>query len=153
MKIYLDANIIYGFFKNIINEERKGKKFTDPSILKFLKESELELYTSVLVKAEIARRLRTEWGCSAEEVIELWNSFEDYLNSKMIETAIIDSQIVDIATKIPMKKRISNMMHLLIAKQYDLWFLTGDKEIIEKCKPAFDKIISYIELRRKIHVS
>ena|SRR3989344_6844214 len=153
MKIYLDANIIYGFFKNIINEERKGKKFTDPSILKFLKESKLELYTSVLVKAEIARRLRTEWGCSAEEVIELWNSFEDYLNSKMIETAIIDSQIVDIATKIPMKKRISNMMHLLIAKQYDLWFLTGDKEIIEKCKPAFDKIISYIELRRKIHVS
>ena len=153
MKIYLDANIIYGFFKNIINEERKGKKFTDPSILKFLKESELELYTSVLVKAEIARRLRTEWGCSAEEVIELWNSFEDYLNSKMIETAIIDSQIVDIATKIPMKKRISNMMHLLIAKQYDLWFLTGDKEIIDKCKPVYSKIISYIELRRSIDVA
>ena len=153
MKIYLDANIIYGFFKNIINEERKGKKFTDPSVLKFLKESELELYTSVLVKAEIARRLRTEWGCSAEEVIELWKKLVEYMKFEVIKSAVITEEVSDIATKIPMKKRISNIMHITIAKQYDLWFLTGDKEIIDKCKPAYDKIISYIELRRKIHVS
>src|SRR3989344_9110267 len=111
MKIYLDANIIYGFFKNIINEERKGKKFTDPSILKFLKESGLSLYTSVLVKAEIARRLRTEWGCDEEEVIETWIKFTNYLNIDVIKTAVINEEISDIATKIPMKKRISNMMH------------------------------------------
>ena len=68
MKIYLDTNIIFGFFRNLLLEKRKGKKFTNPAILKFLKENNFELYTSVLVKAEIARRLRTEWGSTKEEV-------------------------------------------------------------------------------------
>ena len=41
----------------------------------------------------------------------------------------------------------------LPAPKYDLWFLTGDKEIIDKCKPVYSKIISYIELRRSIDVA
>ena len=153
MKIYLDANIIYGFFKNVLREIRKGEEFREPAVLKFLKESGLELYTSVLVKAEIARRMRTEWNCNAEEVNEAWKKFAEYIKIEIITTAVITEEISYIATQIPLKKRISNIMHLIIAKQYDLWFLTGDKEIIDKCKPAYSKIISYIELRRKNDVS
>lgn len=148
MKIYLDANIIFGFFRNLLLEKRKGKKFTEPAVLKFIKGNEFELYTSVLVKAEIARRLRTEWGSTKDEVNELWTSLETYLNVNVIQTATIDAQIADITIEVPFKKRISNIIHLLIAKQYDLWFLSGDKEIVQKGKKFYEKVISYHDLRK-----
>lgn len=89
MKIYLDTNIIFGFFRNLLLEKRRGRKFTEPAILKFLKQDKFELYTSVLVKAEIARRLRTEWGTTATEVEDFWNLLKEYLSFTLIETATI----------------------------------------------------------------
>lgn len=148
MKIYVDTNIIFGFFRNLLLEKRKGKKYTDPAVLKFLKDNKFELYTSVLVKAEIARRLRTEWGSTKEEVEELWTSLETYINIDVIQTATIDSKIVVITLETPFKNRVSNIMHLLIAEQYDLWFLSGDKEIVQKGKKFYEKVISYHELRK-----
>jgi len=148
MKIYLDTNIIFGFFRNLLLEKRKGKKFTNPAILKFLKENNFELYTSVLVKAEIARRLRTEWGSTKEEVEEFWTSLETYINVDVIQTATIGPKIAVITLETPFKNRVSNIMHLLIAEQYDLWFLSGDKEIVQKGKKFYEKVISYHELRK-----
>ncbi len=148
MRIYLDANIIFGFFRNLLLEKRKGKKFTDPSILRYLKNEKFELYTSVLVKAEIARRLRTEWGTTASEVEEFWTSLETYLGLNVLQIATIDAQIAHITTEMPFKKRISNIIHLLIAKQYDLWFLSGDKEIVQRGKRFYEKVISYHDLRK-----
>ena len=148
MKIYLDTNIIFGFFRNLLLEKRKGKKFTNPAILKFLKENNFELYTSVLVKAEIARRLRTEWGSTKEEVEEFWTSLETYINVDVIQTATIGPKIAVITLETPFKNRVSNIMHLLIAEQYDLWFLSVDKEIVQKGKKFYEKVISYHELRK-----
>ena len=148
MKIYLDTNIIFGFFRNLLLEKRKGKKFTNPAILKFLKENNFELYTSVLVKAEIARRLRTEWGSTKEEVEEFWTSLETYINVDVIQTATIGPKIAVITLETPFKNKVSNIMHLLIAEQYDLWFLSGDKEIVQKGKKFYEKVISYHELRK-----
>ena len=129
-------------------EKRKGKKFTNPAILKFLKENNFELYTSVLVKAEIARRLRTEWGSTKEEVEEFWTSLETYINVDVIQTATIGPKIAVITLETPFKNRVSNIMHLLIAEQYDLWFLSVDKEIVQKGKKFYEKVISYHELRK-----
>jgi len=148
MKIYLDTNIIFGFFRNLLLEKRKGKKFTNPAILKFLKENNFELYTSVLVKAEIARRLRTEWGSTKEEVEEFWTSLETYINVDVIQTATIGPKIAVITLETPFKNKVSNIMHLLIAEQYDLWFLSVDKEIVQKGKKFYEKVISYHELRK-----
>jgi hypothetical protein len=47
-----------------------------------------------------------------------------------------------------MKKRVTNLEHLIIAKKNSLTFVTGDKEITEKCKIFYDRIISYKELRK-----
>ena len=148
MKIYVDTNIIFGFFRNLLLEKRKGKKFTETSVLKFIKEGKFELYTSVLVKAEIARRLRTEWGSTKEEVEEFWTSLEPYINVDVIQTATIGPKIAVITLETPFKNKVSNIMHLLIAEQYDLWFLSVDKEIVQKGKKFYEKVISYHELRK-----
>ena len=148
MKIYVDTNIIFGFFRNLLLEKRKGKKFTETSVLKFIKEGKFELYTSVLVKAEIARRLRTEWGSTKEGVEEFWTSLETYINVDVIQTATIGPKIAVITLETPFKNKVSNIMHLLIAEQYDLWFLSVDKEIVQKGKKFYEKVISYHELRK-----
>lgn len=147
-RIYVDTNMIFGFFRNLLLEKRKGQEFTEPSVLKFIKENEFELFTSILTKAEIARRLRTEWGSTKEEVKELWASLEAYLKFEIIQTVTIDAQITEITLEVPFKNRVSNIIHLLIAKEYDLWFLSGDKEIIEKGRKFYEKVISYHDLRK-----
>jgi hypothetical protein len=46
-----------------------------------------------------------------------------------------------------MKKRVTNLEYLIIVKRNDLTFVTGDKEIIEKCKNFYEKIWSCNNLR------
>ncbi|MCC5994600.1 MAG: hypothetical protein LM587_03365 [Candidatus Aenigmarchaeota archaeon] len=43
---------------------------------------------------------------------------------------------------------MTNLENLIIAKKSDLVFVTGDKEIIEKCKKFYNKIWSYNKLRK-----
>ena len=150
MKIYLDTNIIFGFFNKWILAKRKGTDFKEPEIIRFLKETkEIELFVSPLVKAEIGRRLRSEFSATESEANEVWTLFLETLMIKELETAQINDEIAEIAFKIPFRKRISNLMHLIICKQYDIWFLTGDKEILTKGKKFYNKIISYVELRKR----
>jgi truncated hemoglobin YjbI len=47
-----------------------------------------------------------------------------------------------------MKKRVTNLEHLIIAKKNNLIFVTGDKEIIRKCKRFYEKILDYRTLRK-----
>jgi len=47
-----------------------------------------------------------------------------------------------------MKKRVTNLEHLIIAKKNDLTFVTGDKEIERKCKVFYEKILNYRTLRK-----
>ena len=64
-----------------------------------------------------------------------------------IENPAISNDIVDLANLTRFKKRINNLIHVVIAKQYGLMFLTGDKEILEKAKGFYPDIISYPDLR------
>jgi len=52
--------------------------------------------------------------------------------------------------KIPIKKRVTNLEHLGIASQFNLTFLTVDKEVLVKCKRFYPKIMSYIDLRKNL---
>jgi len=97
---------------------RKKHEFKVPEVLKFLKdnESNLEFYTSRLTKAEIFRKLRTEWGFEENEIKEMWEKFEAYLRIKLLEEVKITEDIETIACLIKFKKRISNLLHVSIAK-------------------------------------
>ena len=51
------------------------------------------------------------------------------------------------------KKTLVNLMHLQIAKKENIWFLTGEKGLLEKYKDYYKKSLSYLELRRKSPLS
>ncbi len=154
-KIYLDTNIIYGYFlaKNI--ELKKGN-FKEPKITEFLKNSgeNFEYYVSIATRAEITRRLVSELGIDKETSIALWAAFLTEISATEIEVSKpfneIYHEIMQIVGETAIKRRVTNLEHLIIAKNYEMIFVTGDNEILHKCRKYYSQIISYLQLRRLV---
>jgi len=150
MKLYLDTNIILGWFKRIMQKERKGREFEIPSLLKFLSShSELELIVSDITRVEIFRYLISEWGCNLESCRKAWDYFIESFEIEVIKAEINFEELEEICLAVPTRKKtLINLLHLQIAKRYKFWFLTGEKELKEKYSNYYDGILTYKELRR-----
>ena len=154
LKVYLDTNIIFGYFL-AKSKELKGKRVELPKIFRFLYENKdrFEFYISPLTKGEIIRRMRTELNIETNKVKKLWEEFVSVLSVKIIDVSRLNLEktwkfVIDVVSQVPIKKRFTNLEHLSIAKQLNLYFLTGDKEILRKCKKFYPKILSYVEFRQ-----
>jgi predicted nucleic acid-binding protein len=150
-KFYLDTNILFGYFlKKIL--ERKGI-YKESKVTNFLivSSKKLKYAVSILTKAEVARILKSNFGIDEDAIKEMWNGFLFDVSPSYIAVhqslEEIYEEIINIVSKIPMKKRVTNLEHLIIAKKNSLIFVTGDKEITEKCKNSYEKIWSYNKLR------
>lgn len=126
-----------------------------PNKLKFFLENsdKLEFITSVITKAEVARELAASYGLSEKEIEAIWNEFIKLLNCKFVERVEIDSKFSSLPAKIKLKLRtLMNFKHLFVAMKYDSYLLTGDKYFIKAVREnkIYDKILSYIELRKLI---
>jgi hypothetical protein len=158
IKLYLDTNIIYTYFMQKAKELKYNKKIPLPRVFKFLEENKekIEFYVSGLTELEIFRKLRTDFGLKEDEIIYLWGGFCNTLFPKQIKGEEINLTslwefIKTIVIRIPIKRRVTNLEHLGIAKQKNLIFVTGDKEVLKKCKAFYPKIMSYIELRESLN--
>jgi len=151
MNIYLDTNMIIGWFKEVAKARKKNANIKEPEKLKFLVSQRYNLYVSTLTKLEVIRYLVSQWGISGDEAEKLWEEFIVTYNIIVLELETISiKSLKDIIKKVETRKKtLVNLMHLEIAKTYNLWLLTGDKGLL-KCKFYYDKIISYIDLRRQV---
>lgn len=151
--VYLDTNIIYGYFLAKSLELRKGISGSS-KVIGFLKDSneKFDYYVSVATRAETIRKLISELGMERETSKRLWVSFLEELNANEMYVTKSFNEVYEEITKIVeetvIKKRVANLEHLIIAKIHDLIFVTGDKEVLDKCKKYYPKIMSCIELRR-----
>ena len=94
-------------------------------------------------------------GHSIEKVMvdNFWTDFLDLLKCDYIKEFHFDESIVEIAGSLKLKLRtLVNFFHLFIAKSIDIYFVTGDKDMIIKIRKnnIYDKVLSYIELRKII---
>jgi len=107
---------------------------------------------SVLTKAEIIRKLRSEFNSEEDDIKEMWEDFLSDVSPLYISVTQsleeIYEEITKIVFKIPIKKRVTNLEHFIIAKKNDLIFVTGDKEIVEKCRAFYEKVWDYKMLRK-----
>lgn len=149
-EIYLDTNMVHGWFRNLMGNVRKRKEFEIPSILKFLTSDKFELFTSNITKVEIIRYLISEWGCTTDEAEEYWNTFINSFNVVLIIVKEIDfNELLKIVEKIPTRKKtLINLIHLQIARKNNLWFITGEESLKEKYKEYYDKVLTYEDLRK-----
>ena len=155
MKIYLDTNIIHSWFRNAIKAKREGILLKEPEIVKFLKNNKITLIVSEITKIEIARFLKFELSAKEEEIEDLWDTFLTSFDINFLEIEIVNfKELYNLVLQIPTRKKtIVNLMHLQIAKQENVWFLTGENELITRYKKYYDKSISYPELRKKLSSS
>jgi predicted nucleic acid-binding protein len=151
-KFYLDTNILFGYFlKKIL--ERKGI-YKESKVANFLISSskKLKYAVSILTKAEIVRKLKSEFNANKKDIEDVWRGFIIEVSPYYIQipqsVEEIYEEIVNIVFEVPMKKRVTNLEHLIIAKKNNLIFVTGDKEIIRKCKSFYEKILDYRMLRK-----
>jgi len=147
----LDTNIIFSYFLKKLFE-KKGKQI-EARVANFLiiSSKNVKYVVSILTKAEIIRKLRSEFSFEKEDIEKAWNDFisevsPDYTQvSQSVEE--IYREIISIVLDIPIKKRVTNLEHLIVAKKNNLIFVTGDREIAEKCRKFYEKIWSYNKLR------
>lgn len=152
-KVYLDTNIVYGYFLAKSTELKKGV-FKEPKIIRFLKDAgdKFEYYVSIATRAEIMRQLVSELGIKKETGRNLWAAFLTDTGTTGIEVSSpfseIYEEIIKIVEETAIKRRVTNLEHLIIAKSYELIFVTGDSEVLLKCRKYYPDIVSYVQLRK-----
>ena len=149
LRVYLDTNMIHDLFTGQARALKSGHDHEIPKKFAFMlkNQDKFQFITSFLTKAEIVREMVSAHGMEHEMVDRTWKEFMDTLNPVYIDEFKFDGRIVDIVSRIGMKLRtMVNFFHLFIAMEEDAYFVSGDKQILEKIKEAgiYDKLLSYI---------
>src|SRR3989344_1195515 len=153
-KIYLDTNIVLDFFINYVKHIKRKEELSNPKKMKFMIDNleKFHFYTSFLTKTEVMRELISSYNATEKEVEKMWAEFLALLDCEYIENYNFNETLVKIAATTRMKLRtLVNFQHLQLAKDFDAYIVSGDKDLIKVCreKKIYDKILSYIEFRQK----
>ena len=155
IKVYLDTNQIQDLFVNQALALKRREEAETPEKLKFFLENRerIEFITSVATEAEIARELIAGYGLTDDQFETLWSGFMEKLKCRYIEEFNVDKRFSQLPKRIRIKLRtLVNFIHVFIAMKEDAYLVTGDKDLIRICSDhkIYDKVISYIELRKLI---
>lgn len=155
IKVYLDTNTILDFFINQAKAIRSGAPFKMPKKLEFFLDSldRLDFETSIITKGEVFREMIAGYHLQEKDLTDLWSGFIKTLNCRFISKIEIDDSFAQIPLKIPLKLRtLMNFQHLFIAMKGNAFLVSGDNDLINitREKKIYDKVLSYIELRRLI---
>ncbi|MDI6826794.1 MAG: hypothetical protein QMD36_06495 [Candidatus Aenigmarchaeota archaeon] len=83
----------------------------------------------------------------------MWDKFIDSLECEFIDMVKIDDKFTEIPLKIKMRLRtLMNFQHLFVTMNENAYLVSGDKDLIRIVREngIYDKILSYVELRRLI---
>ncbi|MBI2675237.1 MAG: hypothetical protein HYX24_02170 [Candidatus Aenigmarchaeota archaeon] len=153
IRVYLDTNMIHDLFTRQASALKREAGYEKPKKFAFMLENadKFEFVTSFLSKAEIMREMVSAHGMKPELVNHAWSEFMETLNPKYITEFIFDEQIVDIVSIVKMKLRtMINFFHLFIAIKEQAYFVSGDKQIMEKIKETgiYDKLLTYVDMQK-----
>lgn len=153
LKVYLDTNMIHDLFVQQAAAVKKGVKAEKPSKFRFLlsHKDAFVFVTSFLTKAEIMRELTSAHHLDAATVDDMWSDFIFLTGSTYINQFTFDDTLVGIAGKVRMRlNTLFNFLHLFVAIREGAYFVSGDKQLIEKAKETklYDKLLTYIDLQK-----
>ena len=145
--------MVHDLFVNQAKAFRTGSTHDKPKKFTFMLDhrDKFEFITSFLTKAEIMRELVSGHSMEKHTVNEVWDDFVGLLKPKYISEFKFDEQIVEIVGDLKMKLRtMVNFFHLFIAIREQSYFVSGDKQILDKIIEAkiYDKLLTYIELQK-----
>lgn len=145
--------MIHDMFTNQADALKTGAEKETPKKFEFMLEHQdkFEFIISFLTKAEIMRELVSSHSLEQERVEKFWLEFVQALNPQYVKEFTFDERIVEIVGKVRMRLRtMVNFFHLFIAMREQAYFVSGDKQIVDKIQEAkvYDKILTYIDLQK-----
>ena len=151
LKVYLDTNMILDIFISQI-KALSGKEPHIPKKYEFMlaHTDKFSFVTSVLTKAEIIRELTTAFHLPREKIENLWGDFIKSLSCHYVQSFTVGEEFTDIVYTLKLRLRtMMNFQHVFIAMKENAYFVSGDKDIIEKIRESgmYNKGLTYIELR------
>ncbi len=153
MKVYLDTNAIFGFFKNYL----VSKKYFMPWKIWFLKKhaNKIDAYTSNLAISEAIAELtkffeRQKIQMKEEDVFRGINTFIKESGIKILNNFEVSEDIIVFSAH---KIDVKDGLHLEISKRNNMVLVTDDQELKEKGKYFYSKIMSFYEFAKKINGS
>lgn len=154
-RVYLDTNIVLGWFKSKMRSIRKGVELKTPRSLSIiLGQQKYDPVVSILVRAEIFRYLKSEWNGTENEIEYRWNEFKSKFNIIELTNETLTVNLVDISNickKVFLgKKTIIDINHVQFAKNENLIFLTNDKKLKKRLLWYYQKIINFNDFYKAI---
>jgi len=148
IKVYLDTNVIFGFFKNFIFH----KNFLPWKIWFLKKNSEsIEVYTSFFAISEAVSEMvkiaeREKIKLNEEDVEVIVKKLIEFCNVKVLKDVEMDDIVLLALYKIDVK----DCLHLEISRKNNMILITDDIELKERGRYFYDKIMSFYEFARMI---
>lgn len=146
-KVYLDTNLIIGFFKNIIRKKKKTGE--DPEIIKFLAiHDEIKKFISIFSIAEIIESLEEEFPSHAltqDYILDLIETLRNTIELEIIEDVKVSKNIINYTY---LCRDVKDAIHIDICQASELWFITRDEDC-GKVSKIYNKIMSERKFRKQ----
>ena len=149
VKVYLDTNVIFGFFKNFI----LGKKLPLTWKVWFLSKNKnkIEVYTSTLAISEAVNEMvklaeRENVNVNERDVDDAVHTLADYCGLKILKDVRMDDIVLLALNKIDVK----DCLHLEISRRNKMILITDDQQLKERGKYFYGKILGFYEFAKKV---
>jgi predicted nucleic acid-binding protein len=148
LRVYLDTNIIFGFFKSMLQSMFKRRRLKRVWRLYFLaKNKKLQVFISTFTLIEVKESIR-KWlneenkNLSEDQVKGLMNYFEEIFDFKILESIELKNilEYSDLDAK--------DSIQVEIARANKLILVTEDKKLREVGTEFYQGILSFDELMK-----
>lgn len=157
-KIYLDnTSLVRWFLRKFYPDKHKQ----EPQIIRFLNEhNEIETYVSILSIAELVHTLKhgeefRKFNLGFEFIKKLIEELQNIIGFSIIKTVSISGTEIDgiivsgnIIKYVFKHRHLADCIHLDIARQNDIWFVTYEKRMGE-LKEYYSNIMTEDKLMRQ----
>jgi len=129
LQIYLDTNIIYGFFKSIAELVFKGRKYTENKRLKLIESSadKIDAMTSFFTLVEVVERLKRDYKeILPSQISSLIEFFRKTFCIKIIEEILLTDRVLFFVLH---GMGWKDSIQLEIAKNGNFLLITEDKNL------------------------
>jgi predicted nucleic acid-binding protein len=145
-KVYLDTNLLYGWFQNQLSKKRP-----ESQIVRFLSEKckDMEKFISVYTVAELLVNLKKDFsdrGLSKEKIGYMFEILRDTIDLKVIDQTKMTKSVIDFAD---LCDDHNDAVHLEIAKNENLVFVTRDCDL-GRVKSAYPHVTSIGKLIKNV---
>ncbi|MBU5688029.1 MAG: PIN domain-containing protein [Candidatus Aenigmarchaeota archaeon] len=151
MRVYLDTNIVFGFFKRFLESKFMKKQFRLPEKMLIANKAK-DVYISELVLSEVVSGMKkwcekNEIKLSKNEIESLVQEFRKEFKIKILKKV----EIKDLFLLVNYGIDINDGIHLEISKNRDMVFVTDDKRLYEAGKYFYGKVLSFHEFRKLVN--